>query len=174
MTSRWFFPGSPISSIKRTSLHDIAELLLKVALNTIKPNQTNLKSNRIWPTELVVSKLRAFIDLYIVLSMSMLSYGFVIACGLLGGSEFVQVFYRLFIYVLPLEIQLEEKRVGILLAGWTLPQFMADPSQDPDFQRRMSWSFFFLFSFWCVQWFQLRWEVIILFVDIGGMMTITV
>jgi hypothetical protein len=49
--------------------------------------------------------------------MSMLSYGFVIACGLLGGSEFVQVFYRLFIYVLPLEIQLEEKRVGILLAG---------------------------------------------------------
>jgi hypothetical protein len=34
-------------------------------------------------------------------------------------------------------------------------------SQDLDLQRHMSWLF-------CVQWVQLRWEVIVCFVDIGG------
>ena len=32
---RWFSPGTPASSITKTSRHDIAEILLKVALNTI-------------------------------------------------------------------------------------------------------------------------------------------
>jgi hypothetical protein len=31
---RWFSPGSPASSITKTGRHDIAEILLKVALNT--------------------------------------------------------------------------------------------------------------------------------------------
>jgi hypothetical protein len=35
-----FFPGSPVSSTKYTDRHDITEILLKVALNTIK--QTNI------------------------------------------------------------------------------------------------------------------------------------
>ena len=35
-----FFPGPPVSSTNKTDLHDIAEILLKVALNTIK--QINL------------------------------------------------------------------------------------------------------------------------------------
>ena len=39
-TGRWFSPGSP--PIKLTAMHDIIEILLKVALNTIKPNQTKL------------------------------------------------------------------------------------------------------------------------------------
>jgi hypothetical protein len=39
---RWFFPGIPTSSTIITGRHDIAELLLKVALNTI--NQI-IKSN---------------------------------------------------------------------------------------------------------------------------------
>jgi hypothetical protein len=30
-----FFPGTPVSSTNKTDLHDIAEILLKVALNTI-------------------------------------------------------------------------------------------------------------------------------------------
>jgi hypothetical protein len=34
-------------------------------------------------------------------------------------------------------------------------------NQDMDFQRQSPWSF-------CVQWDQLRWEVIVRFVDIGG------
>jgi len=31
---RWFSPGTPDSSTHRTGRHDIAEILLKVALNT--------------------------------------------------------------------------------------------------------------------------------------------
>jgi len=38
---RWFSPGIPASSSTKTCHHDIAEILLKVALNTIKSNQIN-------------------------------------------------------------------------------------------------------------------------------------
>ena len=38
---RWFSPGTPASSTTKTSLHNIAEILLKVALNTIK-SKSNL------------------------------------------------------------------------------------------------------------------------------------
>ena len=31
----WFSPGTPVSSTKKTDRHDITEILLKVALNTI-------------------------------------------------------------------------------------------------------------------------------------------
>ena len=31
---RWFYPGTPASSTTKTGRHDIAEILLKVALNT--------------------------------------------------------------------------------------------------------------------------------------------
>jgi hypothetical protein len=33
---RWFSPGTPASSITKTGRHDIAEILLKVELSTIK------------------------------------------------------------------------------------------------------------------------------------------
>jgi hypothetical protein len=36
---RWFSPGTPSSSTTKTGRHDIAEILLKVALNT--KNQIN-------------------------------------------------------------------------------------------------------------------------------------
>jgi hypothetical protein len=35
-TGRWFSPGPPVSSTNKTDCHDITEILLKVALNTIK------------------------------------------------------------------------------------------------------------------------------------------
>jgi hypothetical protein len=41
---RWFSPGTPASSTTKTCCHDIAEILLKVALNTknqIKSNKMN-------------------------------------------------------------------------------------------------------------------------------------
>jgi hypothetical protein len=41
---RWFSPGTPASSTTKTGCHDIVEILLKVALNTI--NQ--IKSYMIW------------------------------------------------------------------------------------------------------------------------------
>ena len=31
---RWFFPGTPVSSTKKTDCHDITEILLTIALNT--------------------------------------------------------------------------------------------------------------------------------------------
>ena len=37
-TCWWFSPGPPVSSTNKTDCHDITEILLKVALNTIKPN----------------------------------------------------------------------------------------------------------------------------------------
>jgi hypothetical protein len=36
---RWFSPGIPASSITKTGRYDIAEILLKVALNTKNSNQ---------------------------------------------------------------------------------------------------------------------------------------
>ena len=40
-TGRWFSPGTPVFSTNKTYCHDITEILLKVALNTI--NQTKTK-----------------------------------------------------------------------------------------------------------------------------------
>ena len=39
---RWFSPGTPASSTTKTGHHDIAEILLKVALNTINQIESNL------------------------------------------------------------------------------------------------------------------------------------
>ena len=40
-TGQWFSSGTPVSFANKTDRHDITGILLKVALNTIKPNQTN-------------------------------------------------------------------------------------------------------------------------------------
>jgi hypothetical protein len=51
---RWFSPGTPVSSTTKTGRHDIAEILLKVTLNTTKSiNQSSTTSdtcdlNRFW------------------------------------------------------------------------------------------------------------------------------
>jgi hypothetical protein len=39
---RWFSPGTPASSTTKTGGHDIAEILLKVALNTKNQSIKNL------------------------------------------------------------------------------------------------------------------------------------
>jgi hypothetical protein len=39
---RWFSPGTPASSTTKTGRHDIAEILLKVALNTKNSNSKML------------------------------------------------------------------------------------------------------------------------------------
>ena len=38
---RWFSPGTPASSTTKTCRHDIAEILLKVALNTKNSNSNS-------------------------------------------------------------------------------------------------------------------------------------
>jgi hypothetical protein len=44
ITGEWFSPGTPVSSTNKTDCHDITEILLKMALNTIK--QTNKQTNK--------------------------------------------------------------------------------------------------------------------------------
>ena len=43
---RWFSLSTPVSSTTKTGCHDIAEILLKVALKHQKSNQINLVLNR--------------------------------------------------------------------------------------------------------------------------------
>jgi hypothetical protein len=48
MVGAWFSPGTPASSTTKTGRHDIAEILLKVALSTknqIKSNQILIVAN---------------------------------------------------------------------------------------------------------------------------------
>jgi hypothetical protein len=40
---RWFSPGTPASSTTKTSRHDIAEILLKVALSTINQIKSTIE-----------------------------------------------------------------------------------------------------------------------------------
>jgi hypothetical protein len=44
-TGRWFSPGTQVSSTNKIDRHDITEILLKVALNTINLNQTYRLTN---------------------------------------------------------------------------------------------------------------------------------
>jgi len=48
-TGRCFSPGTPVSSTNKTDIHDITEILLKVALNTIthRQLQTVLKTEHV-------------------------------------------------------------------------------------------------------------------------------
>jgi hypothetical protein len=52
VTGRWFSPGTPFSSTNKTDCHDIAEILLQVALNNItltltyKCRHTNILASR--------------------------------------------------------------------------------------------------------------------------------
>ena len=46
VTGQWFSLGPLVSSTNKTYRHDISEILLKVALNTIK--QTNIKRDITW------------------------------------------------------------------------------------------------------------------------------
>ena len=49
-TGGWFSPGPPVSATNKTDRHDITEILLKVALNTIKTNKfTHLTTTLIRP-----------------------------------------------------------------------------------------------------------------------------
>jgi len=44
-TGGWFSPGTPVSSTNKTDLHDITEILLKMALNIITPNSIQSRMN---------------------------------------------------------------------------------------------------------------------------------
>jgi hypothetical protein len=56
----------------------------------------------------------------------------------------------------------QDGRVGVPSTGLTLPHVCPCPKTGPEFPRT------FLVVFICLQWVQLRWEVIVHLVDIGG------
>ena len=51
----WFSPGTPVSSTNKTDYHDITELLLKVALNTITILLTNIYLNPMFEIFVITS-----------------------------------------------------------------------------------------------------------------------
>jgi hypothetical protein len=53
---RWFSPGTPASSTTKTGHHDIAEILLKVALNT-KINSNSRYRNTYCSLEIFVANI---------------------------------------------------------------------------------------------------------------------
>jgi hypothetical protein len=52
VAGRWFYPSNPVSSTNKTDRHEITEILLKVALNTII--QT-LETRQYTPTNMAAS-----------------------------------------------------------------------------------------------------------------------
>jgi hypothetical protein len=51
---RWFSPGTPASSTTKTGRHDIAEILLKVALSTINQIESNRANNSIFRISMLI------------------------------------------------------------------------------------------------------------------------
>jgi hypothetical protein len=94
----------------------------------------------------------------------MLSFIFVTVCGNFEWKRICAVFffYRLFIYVMQLEIQLSREE-GWDLINWFNPTICLCLSQ-----ARICISNVICRGLFCVQWLQLRWKVIVGFVDIGG------
>ena len=64
MTGQWFSPDIPVSSTNKTDCHDIIEILLKVALNTI--NQTKPKFIEISSQQMFYQYILAIRNIYMV------------------------------------------------------------------------------------------------------------
>ena len=93
--------------------------------------------------------------------MSLLSFILVIVCGILERKQIYSGLLSFVIYVLPLGIQLSRGRVRIPLTDLIPQHFCECFKPEPDIPT--SYVVFFL----CLQFAQLRWEVIVCFVDIG-------
>jgi hypothetical protein len=57
---RWFSPGTSASSTTKNGRHDIAEILLKVALNTINQSINHQSVNFVYPYVIVEQTLVLF------------------------------------------------------------------------------------------------------------------
>jgi len=51
---RWFSPGTPVSSANKADRHDITEILLKVAWNTINQTKPNHTQSTIWSVDSIL------------------------------------------------------------------------------------------------------------------------
>jgi hypothetical protein len=141
---------SLVSSTNKTDCHDITEILLKVALNTIK--QTNKQKNKTVLTVTSHWKIQHLLFCQIIRQFS--------------------PFFDLLIVLIPIGGNLEnvslkwQKKIGKFSANCfiLLEQFCVCPKPGPRFQRHMSWCFF-VFS---EKVRGERWEVIVRFANISG------
>ena len=92
-TGRWFFPGTPVSSTNKTDRHDITEILLKVALNTI-----NQPANHHLLLCLPILFYFIYPDYNLVL-MLLCSF-FLILFFVLGGSYLLRLLFSLVLFAL--------------------------------------------------------------------------
>jgi hypothetical protein len=66
---RWFSPGTPASSTTKTGRHDIAEILLKVALNTKNQiNQILTSQITVFFSFIIAKKNIIFLTVYVIIA----------------------------------------------------------------------------------------------------------
>jgi hypothetical protein len=78
-TGRWF---SPVSSTNETDRHDITEILLKVALSIIIPNQANITDEANIKKYILINKTSIAPPLFIDVSVPMYEDGQLCVCVL--------------------------------------------------------------------------------------------
>jgi hypothetical protein len=91
VTGKWFSPGTSVSSTNKNGRHDITEILLKVALNTITLTLT------------LVCMLLFCFGVFLLLLFCILLFCFVFSficlfINLLGGLDFFVCFLLLFCF----------------------------------------------------------------------------
>jgi hypothetical protein len=64
---RSFSPGPPLSSTNKTDLHDITEILVEVALNTIKQTSKTFSKNNVQQTATLIS-IHRLLFFFIIMS----------------------------------------------------------------------------------------------------------
>jgi hypothetical protein len=86
---RWSSPGTPASSTTKTGRHDIAEILLKMALKHQKPNQIIIY---IMPPDFVVIVGLSLAPDFVTIFGLSLTPDFVVIIGLSLAPDFVTIF----------------------------------------------------------------------------------
>jgi len=112
---RWLSPGTPASSTTNTGCHDIAEILLKVALSTknqIKSTYSSFLASSQFTTS-IHCPCYCTVHVYVVIHIDANLCRFVLS--------FVCMYCRW-------RISYQKRRVGVPLTGFTLPHFCACPN----------------------------------------------
>ena len=66
-TGRWFSSCTPVSSTNKTDRHDITEILLKAALNTIKQTNNQYLWHLVWELNPTVLEFDVWVDKWFLL-----------------------------------------------------------------------------------------------------------
>jgi hypothetical protein len=128
-TCGWFSPGTPISSTNKTERHDIAKILLKVALNTINKQTKPIHCDRSWDWSPVWLQKRLYMcDLlfssrYTTLNwLARSRYNTFKWSDLFQWDRTIQVQTSVLLYrIYPIELQMKDTTVRKDSCTWTGP-----------------------------------------------------